>query len=209
MAERLPGGGGPRRLAPWAFDSVPFSADTAGPRCTGGVPMVRTRIELNRELEPVPLPASLMSEICGHALDAAPEECCGLVMGTLQRRFERPCRISNIMTKMHLSDPISFPRDARQAYYMTEVEYLRALQEAEASGRFITAVYHSHVDAGAYLSEEDLAYAEHPLFPFPGAAQIVISVVGGRVKEAAIFEADSSVGHFRGATGRLLEVVDA
>ena len=40
----------------------------------------------------------------------------------------------------------------------------------------MTAVYHSHVDVGAYLSELDLEYAEHALFPFPGADQIVIAV---------------------------------
>ncbi|MCH2185534.1 Mov34/MPN/PAD-1 family protein [Myxococcota bacterium] len=186
-----------------------FSAFSPGPFTTGRPEMVRARIELNRDLDPVPLPASVMSEICRHALDTAPEECCGLVVGSIHQRFEKPCRITNVMTKMHLSDPVSFPRDARQAYYMTEVEYLRAQQEAEGAGRFVSAVYHSHVDAGAYLSNEDLAYAEHPLFPFPGAAQIVISVLGGRVKEAAIFEMDPVTRDFRGVKGRLLEVTDA
>ena len=191
---------------PLGLGSAPSAA---GPFATGRPEMARARIELNRDLDPVPLPASVMSEICRHALDTAPEECCGLVVGSIQQRFESPCRISNVMTKMHLADPISFPRDARQAYYMTEVEYLRAQQEAEMAGRFVTAVYHSHVDAGAYLSTEDLAYAEHPLFPFPGAAQIVISVLGGRVKEAAIFEMDAVTRDFRGVNGRLLEVIDA
>lgn len=171
---------------------------------------MRGRIELNRDLEPAPFPATVMSELCQHALDTAPEECCGLVTGTAANRFEHSHRITNVMTKMHLGDALAFPRDARHAYYMAEVEYLRAQKEAEAHGRVVTAVYHSHVGAGAYLSEEDLGYAEHPLFPFPGAAQIVIGVVSDRgtdrIKEAALFEIDPASGGFSEAGGRLLEV---
>jgi len=169
---------------------------------------VRARIELNRNLEPVPFPATVMGELCRHALDTAPEECCGLVIGTEDNRFERMVRITNVMTKMHLSDALAFPRDARHAYYMAELEYLDAQKEAEARGQTVTAVYHSHVGAGAYLSEEDLGYAEHPLFPFPGAAQIVISVLSDRVEEAAIFEMDHAAGGFPSEGGRPLEVVD-
>jgi len=170
---------------------------------------VRARIELNRNLEPVPCPAPVLSELCNHAVDTAPEECCGLVTGTPTDPFRHVHRITNVMTKMHLGDPVAFPRDAHHAYYMAEIEYLLAQKQAEARGETVTAVYHSHVDAGAYLSVEDLAYAEHPLFPFPGAAQIVLSVLGGRVKEAAIFEIDETTGTFPAQGGRPLEVVDA
>jgi proteasome lid subunit RPN8/RPN11 len=64
----------------------------------------------------------------------------------------------------------------------------------------VTAVYHSHVDMGAYLSELDLEYAEHGLFPFPEADQIVVSVVDGRVAEdgVAVFRRDGQGGSFRG-----------
>lgn len=174
---------------------------------------VRARIELNRNLEPAPFSAAVMSELCQHALDTAPEECCGLVTGTAANRFERSYRVTNVMTKMHLGDALAFPRDARHAYYMAEIEYLRAQKDAEADGQTVTAVYHSHVGAGAYLSEEDLGYAEHPLFPFPGASQIVIAVMSDRgadrVKEAALFELDVATGGFSEAGGRMLEVVEA
>ena len=170
---------------------------------------MRGRIELNRDLEPVPLPASVLNELCRHALDTAPEECCGLVTGTPARRFQGVYRITNVMTRMHVSDAVAFPRNAHHAYYMSEIEYLRAQKDAEAKGQRVTAVYHSHVGAGAYLSEEDLGYAEHPLFPFPGAAQIVISILAGRINEAAIFEMDASLGGFPEKGGRLLEVIDS
>lgn len=169
---------------------------------------VRARVELNRNLEPVPFPASVLNELCSHALGAAPEECCGLVTGTATERFQQVHRITNVMTKMHLADATTFRRDARHAYYMAETEYLRAQKEAESRGHAVTAVYHSHVEAGAYLSEEDLVYAENPLFPFPRAAQIVLSILAGRVKEAAIFDIDPSIGGFPVDGGRLLEVVE-
>lgn len=170
---------------------------------------MRARVELNRNLGPVPCPAPVLSELCNHALETAPEECCGLIVGSGRQRFEQVHRITNVMTRMHLADPLAFPRDARHAYYMAELEYLVAQKDAEARGRTVTAVYHSHVEAGAYLSQEDLAYAEHPLFPFPRAAQIVVSVLGGRVKEAAIFEIDPATGTFRQPGGRPLGVVES
>ncbi len=135
---------------------------------------MRERIELKQKLDPVGISGAVMHELCNHALDAVPEECCGLITGTLDQRFRSVARVSNIMTKMHLSDPLRFPRDAQQAYYMLEIEYLQAQREAEARGEVVTAVYHSHVEVDAYLSSEDLAYAEHPLFPFPEAAQVVL-----------------------------------
>ena len=69
----------------------------------------------------------------------------------------------------------------------------------------MTAVYHSHVSAGVYLSEMDQDFANHELFPFPLAAQIVLAVGADavdRVIAAGIFERDAS-GRFR---GRPLEV---
>jgi hypothetical protein len=62
------------------------------------------------------------------------------------------------------------------------------------------------VGTASYLSEEDLTYAEHSLFPFPGVAQIVMSVVGDRVDAPAIFEMDRTTGRFT-QQGRLLEVL--
>jgi proteasome lid subunit RPN8/RPN11 len=70
---------------------------------------------------------------------------------------------------------------------MSEVDYLRVHQEAEERGEFVTAVYHSHADAGAYFSELDQAFALQPAFPFPDAHHIVISVVEGLLKESAVF----------------------
>jgi proteasome lid subunit RPN8/RPN11 len=157
-----------------------------------GTDTVSKRIDLDPELESRSIPSDVLHELYRHALDVAPEECCGLVIGTEQDRFLRAVRITNVMTKMHVADDAAFPRDARHAYYMSETEYLQAIEEAEKRGERVSAIYHSHFGQGCYLSQDDLAFAAHPLFPFPNAAQLVLSLigdrVGGRVREVGIFE---------------------
>lgn len=150
--------------------------------------VVVERIELDPERGPRRVGSALLLELCRHALDVAPEECCGLVLARPEERFARAVRVTNVMTKMHVEDPKAFPRDARHAYYMSEVEYLRAVEEAEAHAETVSAVYHSHFGQGCYLSQDDLAFAAHPLFPFPGVAQIVVSVLGDRVEAVGCFE---------------------
>jgi proteasome lid subunit RPN8/RPN11 len=169
---------------------------------------VQERIELNQNLTPAKISSRVMHEMCRHALDTVPEECCGLITGVPGDRFRGVQRITNIMNKMHHSEPSTFKRDARFAYYMSEAEVLQALKDADEQGEDVTAVYHSHVGLGAYLSHEDIAYAAQPLFPFPAAAQIVISIVNDRVKQAAIFERQGREGEFDSDGGRLIEVVE-
>ena len=148
------------------------------------------RIDLDPELGSYSLPSDILNELCRHALDVAPEECCGLLLrgegeGDVGLRV---VRVTNVMTKMHVADPDAFPRDARHAYYMSEVEYLKAIEEAETRAEEVAAVYHSHFGQGCYLSPDDIAFATHPLFPFPEASQIVVSVLGGKVQDVGVFE---------------------
>ncbi len=101
------------------------------------------------------------------------------------------------MTKLHQQDPGTFPRDGRKAFHMSEIDYLRVQKLADERGHRVTAVYHSHADAGAYFSELDQDYARQPAFPFPEADHIVVSVVDGLYREAAIFR-QTEAGRFEG-----------
>ena len=138
-------------------------------------------------LLPVGIPARILNELCEHAREADPEECCGLVLSDGVLRYGRTVRCRNEMTKRHDEDPVAFPRDNRTAYYMSMSDVLAMAREAERIGATVTAVYHSHVGAGAYLSDLDLSYARHELFPFPHADQIVLAVIEQRVSEIKIF----------------------
>jgi proteasome lid subunit RPN8/RPN11 len=159
---------------------------------------VSRRVELDEDMPAISVSAEVVHELCRHALEAHPDECCGLVTGTRDEPYRSIHRCTNVMTKMHLNDPEAFPRDASQAYYMNEIEYMKLEEEAERSGEFVSAIYHSHVGAGAYLSEDDLKFAEHVLFPFPDAAQIVLGVSEEGVQAKAIFLSNPETGTFRG-----------
>lgn len=163
---------------------------------------MRRRVDLDLTLAPVPVPARLVQELCQHALEAEPEECCGLVVGSALERHLRSVRCRNIMTSLHEDDPRENPRDARSAFYMDPRDYERAAKEAEEAGLRITAVYHSHVGAGPYLSAMDLEYAEHPAFPFPDADQIVVSVFDRVVRDVGLFRRTP-----RGFVGQLVAPV--
>lgn len=156
-----------------------------------------TRIDVDPALPPVSIPADLHQELCRHAMETRPEECCGLLLGDAQRRYQRLVRCRNVMTSLHDEDPERYPRDGRAAFYMSETDYLKAIEEAESAGMSVTAVYHSHVGAGPYLSEIDLEYARQPLFPFPDADQIVIPLFDRTVRDIAVFRrsSDDYVGH--------------
>ncbi len=96
---------------------------------------------------------------------------------------------------------MSFPRDGRKAFHMSEADYLRVQEEADERGQQVTAVYHSHANAGAYFSELDQEFASQRAFPFPEAHHIVISVVDGLLKETAVFRRNEDS---HGFEGRLL-----
>ena len=161
----------------------------------------RGRIEVDPDGAPALIPGRLLNEMCAHALETRPEECCGLLAGTPADGYLTVHRCRNTMTQQHQNDPRQYPRDGRHAYYMSEVDYLRAEQDAKARGSEVMAVYHSHVSAGVYLSEMDQDFAEHALFPFPQAAQIVLAVGASnvdRVLAAGIFSRDAVSGDFQG-----------
>lgn len=135
----------------------------------------------------VAIPRRLLNELFAHALESQPEECCGLLTGSTPGRFERAHRCRNDMTRLHTEDPETWPRDGRSAFHMAEGDYLRVAREAEARGRRVTGVYHSHVGTGAYFSELDQQYALQQLFPFPDAEHVVVAVLEGKVREVAVF----------------------
>jgi proteasome lid subunit RPN8/RPN11 len=159
---------------------------------------MRKRIDLTPELSPVPMPRRVLNELCAHALDAQLEECCGLVTGVDGDPYRTVYRCRNNMTMLHRQDPAAYPRSGQEAYYMSELDYLAAQQDSKERGEVVTAVYHSHVGAGAYFSELDQEFAEHALFPFPAADQIVMAVWDRHVAQVGLFAPDAETGELVG-----------
>jgi proteasome lid subunit RPN8/RPN11 len=155
-------------------------------------------IEVDQKLPPIPMPAEILHELCQHALETSPEECCGLIVGNSLERYLRVVRCRNDMTAKHKEDPKAYPRSGHAAYHMNESDYLEARKEADTAGEIVAAVYHSHVGQGApYLSDLDVAYAQHLLYPFPEADQIVVPVFERKAGTVAVFRRVDSrfVGH--------------
>lgn len=155
---------------------------------------VAARIEIAPQRRAIGLPEAVFHEICSHALEAVPEECCGLVLGAAGGsgaegvgRFRRVYRCRNVMDRMHQDDPKAFPRSNHDAFYIDPRELWQAAREAERADEAVTAVYHSHVGARAYFSAMDRAYATQPGFPFPDADHVVVSVLDRQVRELGLF----------------------
>ena len=158
------------------------------------------RIDVDESLPAVVIPRQILNGLYEHAIETLPEECCGLVIGTDEDRFQHLVRCRNEMTMHHRQNPAEYPRDGSEAFYMNSLDYLTAHEEAEARGVQVTAVYHSHVGVGAYLSGIDLAYAVSADFPFPDADHIVVAVFDCEVDSVAYFRKDGEDRSFLGRT---------
>lgn len=117
-------------------------------------------------------------------------EVCGLVVrrdGALH-----VVAIANVADRYHAADPERFPRTSRDSYLMDPKAQLRVHRELEAWGGEIVAVWHSHVEVGAYFSEKDRADAViDGVQAVPGAEYLVLGVRGGRVTEVKRFRYDA------------------
>jgi len=121
-------------------------------------------------------------EIYQHALEAYPEECCGIITGDGRGQTVHRCK--NIQNSLHAEDPESFPRDARTAYVIDRKEFDNIIALAKRQGKEVIAFYHSHPEHEAYFSTEDVAAQTVFGEPeFPEAAHVVVSVIGGKVHD--------------------------
>lgn len=119
--------------------------------------------------------------------EAEPErEACGLVVSGNGGLEAVP--VPNVADREHARDPLGFPRTSRESYLMDPHAQLRVLKELEDTGGSVVAVWHSHVEAGAYFSAKDRADALQDGAPLvPGAEYLVFGVQRGRVTEAKRF----------------------
>ena len=114
---------------------------------------------------------------------------------------------SGELRRLAAADDASSPAlSARHAFWMDERELLIALRTADARGEELCAVYHSHIDTEAYLSwiDADCAVGPSGTPHYPGAAQLVLSVREGTVRDAVAYVWDRASQRFVGR-GLLLD----
>ncbi|MGH7385720.1 MAG: Mov34/MPN/PAD-1 family protein [Candidatus Rokuibacteriota bacterium] len=126
-----------------------------------------------------------------------PAECCGVLLargGPESDRLLMPCR--NIQDELHAKDPERHPRDSKTAYFIDPKDLL-TIGRREGQGYRVATIYHSHVDTGAYFSATDRQNALIDGEPaYPDAVYVVLSVLEGRVADAAAFVWDASARDF-------------
>ena len=116
--------------------------------------------------------------IASHAVEAHPEECCGLMLGTFSDEGRKVVR--ELL-------PISNAREAEarhNRFLIGPMEMLRGELEARARGLDIVGIYHSHPDCDAYFSKTDLENSS------PWHSFVVLSIQNGKFDHAACFRPD-------------------
>lgn len=121
-----------------------------------------------------------------------PREACGVIVGppgdaALQQFHPFP----NLADRLHALDPERYPRDARTAYAMDPLKLQRLVDAAAERGEALLAIAHSHPEHASYFSATDRAAAAPFGSPtWPEAAQLVVSVFGGEVRDLKGFRWD-------------------
>ena len=100
----------------------------------------------------------LLDEIVAHALEEAPNECCGMVAGS-DGTATRVYRARNAE-----SSPLR--------YLIHPQDQLRIMDEIEHRGEELAAIYHSHTGSPAYPSQTDINLAEN----WPDPLYLICSV---------------------------------
>jgi proteasome lid subunit RPN8/RPN11 len=100
----------------------------------------------------VVLPAEVADELVAHARAERPNECCGLLAG-----------VDGVVTRVFRA------RNAAASpflYSMDGLEQLRIMDEIDAAGWDVAAIYHSHTRSAAYPSRTDVELAFYPETPY-------------------------------------------
>ena len=140
------------------------------------------------------LPKATLEELQQHARTTFPEECCGIVV---ERQGQLAVvRVTNVQNERHAAHPEQFPRTAATAYTMGP-EAAPVLVDHDRGRLTIRAISHSHPQQAAYFSAEDKAQAtvwDEP--SYPDAAQVVLSVIDGVVRDVKAFRWDAATRDF-------------
>src|SRR5262245_39258347 len=123
----------------------------------------------------IKIPAPLLREIYDHTETSYPNECCGLLIGTIDK--DKNHTVHTFRKCKNLNQ-----ERARDRYDMDPLDMLRAEREFENSPWDIIGIYHSHPDHPSRASQTDtdraveiMAYAW---------SYIIVSVQNGKVASA-------------------------
>ena len=118
----------------------------------------------------------VIAALVAHAREAAPEECCGLLLG----------RGDAILEAVRARNAASSPTTR---FLVEPKDHIDARREARTRGLDVVGFYHSHPHSGAVPSPTDLAEAA-----YPGTLHVIVGLAVDP-PEVRAFEIDE--GNFR------------
>jgi len=119
----------------------------------------------------IKIPAPLLREIYDHTEASYPNECCGLLIGTIDK--DKNHTVHTFRKCKNLNQ-----ERARDRYDMDPLDMLRAEREFENSPWDIIGIYHSHPDHPSRASQTDTDRG------WPDYSYVIISVQKGIVASA-------------------------
>ena len=135
---------------------------------------------------------NILEEINLHAEKEYPSECCGWIIkygdGGLKYTPSE-----NLQDKYHALDPEVYPRTSQDAFFLNTFKLSENIKAASREGGSLFSIVHSHIDVGAYFSDEDKKQMAEPDMSssiFPSECYLVVSVKKGIASDNAVFYFD-------------------
>lgn len=130
-------------------------------------------------------------EQAGIAAYARDEEACGYLVGPASDPLlaDEAVELENLANKYHRVDPEGHPRTGREYFKINSLKFERAIADGVAGDRPVKVFFHSHLDCGAYFSEEDAASMTmgNTAGPSFALAYLVTAVDQGKVSDHRLF----------------------
>jgi len=112
----------------------------------------------------------MLDEIVAHARAEAPNECCGMIGAR-----------DGAATSLHRA---TNAEASPLRYVVDPLDQLRIMEELEADGEELGAIYHSHTASDAYPSQTDINLAEN----WPDPLYVICSIADDDAPDVRAFE---------------------
>ncbi len=128
------------------------------------------------------------------------EEACGFLVGPEQNAqlCDEAVELENLANKYHQIDPEGHPRTGREYFKINSLKFEKAIAKGNEEARPVKVFFHSHLDCGAYFSEEDAASMTNGGRGDPAydLAYLVTAVDEGKVTAHKLFIYDKAKKRF-------------
>jgi [CysO sulfur-carrier protein]-S-L-cysteine hydrolase len=123
---------------------------------------------------------ALLDDLIAHAREEAPNECCGVVAVEAGAADGQACAARVHRAVNTAASPLRFEVDGLQL--------LRTMDDIEAAGRELGAIYHSHTRSAPYPSQTDINFAVN----WPGVEWIIVGLAGSGEPEVRSYVIDGA-----------------